>query len=60
MGNMDNVIKELDDVGKQILAGEYDNADEIIGRYKALKKKLEDAGVQILDGINFNSLLPID
>ena len=57
MGNMDSVMKEFDEVGEQILNGDYDDSQEIVARYKALKKQLEDAGVKILDGINFDNLI---
>lgn len=57
MENMDSVMKEFDEVGEQILNGDYDDSQEIVARYKALKKQLEDAGVKILDGINFDNLI---
>lgn len=57
MENMDSVMKEFDEVSEQILNGDYDDTQEIVARYKTLKKRLEDAGVKILDGINFDNLI---
>lgn len=57
MENMDSVMKEFDEVSEQILNGDYDDTQEIVARYKAFKKRLEDAGVKILDGINLDNLI---
>ena len=40
-----------------LLSGEYDNAEEIVAKYNELKKKLDDAGVKILDGIDFENII---
>ena len=57
MGNIEKLMKEFDEVSNQILSGEYDDANAIIERYKTLKKQLDEEGVAILDGINFDSLI---
>ena len=57
MENIDNVVKEFNNVSDQILSGEYDDAKEIMEKYINLKKQLESVGIKILDGIDFNTLI---
>lgn len=57
MSDIETTLKEFDKVSEQILSGEYDNAEEIVAKYNELKKKLDDAGVKILDGIDFENII---
>jgi hypothetical protein len=54
---MEQKLKELEMIGQQILSGEYDDEEQIISKYKALRKELEDAGIVVLDGIDIDNLV---
>jgi hypothetical protein len=55
--DMEQKLKELEMIGQQILSGEYDDEEQIISKYKALRKELEDAGIVVLDGIDIDNLV---
>ena len=57
MDNQTLLLKQLDELAEQILSGESENMEEDIKKYKQLKLKLENIGVTILDGINFDTLI---
>ena len=53
----ENLVKELDEISKRLLSGEYDNAEDEIKRYKEIKNKLDEAGVVVLDALNLDDLI---
>lgn len=50
-------MNELEKLGDQILSGKYNDSEEIVARYKRLKKELTELGVMTLDGLDFDNII---